>query len=222
MVAQNRANMQKPVFRCLAGQSSDPSRHSPSLSLKELHRLLVSIHPYLLEELRQPLECLSITHSFDNTHHEEFHRSHTRCTRLGVASISHMTLKIQVSSKLILRSSRWDVNFVAKDHKWYICKGLFLQKLIQFLASFMESISVSSIDEENDAINSSKIVLPNSSCSLVTPQIKSLEPNVFDHELFRVRMKSGDMGCNTIILQHVKQGCLSSIVQTKEKNFCIF
>lgn len=36
------------------------------------------------------------------------------------------------------------------------------------------------------------------------------------------RVQSGLQGSETVILEHVKEGGLSGVVQSEEKNFCVF
>ena len=54
---------------------------------------------------------------------------------------------------------------------------------------------------------------------MMAAQIKSCESNAANGQLFGTGMQGWHVLGHSVILQHVQQGCLSSIVQTKEQQF---
>merc|ERR1719270_2151323 len=176
---------------------------------------------FSLQELRQPLEALSIAHALDNTHHEELDRATLRSCFLHLLPISHVIEELQALPQLILRGSHRDVYFVAEHHDGHLREAGLLKKAVQLLFGLLEARTVRRIHEEDDAVHGSEIVLPDAARRLMAAQIERLEAHVLDEQLLKVGVERGRVRRHAVVLQHVQQSRLPRIVEAKEEDLGI-
>merc|ERR1740130_321027 len=177
--------------------------------------------PKSLQELGQPLEALGVAHSFHDAHHKQLHWSHA-CALVGIlldlSAVSHVAIETQDIPQFILGGCCWDVDLVTQDHKRHIGKRLLVQQATQLLSGLLKSGSVSGIHDEDNTIHCCEIILPDATSGLVAAQVVSAEADVLNHELLSVRVQGRLQLRHPVVLQHVQQGSLASIVEAQEQD----
>lgn len=171
-----------------------------------------------LHVLRQPPETLPIPLPHNNTAHKHLDRPDTLTRHLTLPS---SLIQIQSITKLILGNGLGVVNLVSENEEGDFAQLLHREKCVQLGPALGETLEVFSVDEEDDAADFRKIVFPEASRLLMAAEVEGGELAVADGELLGGGVKSGLEHSDTVVLQHVQQGCLSSIVKTEEEELCV-
>merc|ERR1719270_2200231 len=181
----------------------------------------VSPEVFSLQELRQPLEALSIAHALDNTHHEELDWASLRNCFLHLLPVSHVIEELQALPQLVLRGSHRDVDFVAQHHDGHLREAGLLKKAVQLLFGLLEARTVRCVHEEDDTVHGSEIILPDAARRLMAAQIERLETHILDEQVLIMGVERGRMRRHAVVLQHVQQSRLPRIVEAKEEDLGI-
>merc|ERR1719356_332119 len=113
-----------------------------------------------LQELRQPLESLGIAHALRDAHHEQFDWTGSCGSFLGLFAKGHVVEELQALAQLVLRGSNWDVDLVAQNDKRHLCKAGLLEEPVELLLCLLKTRAVRCVNQENDAVHSGEIILP--------------------------------------------------------------
>mmetsp|Transcript_36614 Transcript_36614/g.117727 ORF Transcript_36614/g.117727 Transcript_36614/m.117727 type:complete len:230 (+) Transcript_36614:1-690(+) len=176
----------------------------------------------LLEELGEPLEALGVAHALHDTDHEELHGAHTAVVvLLDLAAIGHVLVKTEDSPQLILGGGGRDVDLVAQDDKRHVGEGLVLEQPREFLAGLLEAGAVRGVHNEDDAVDSGEVVLPDAARRLVAAEVVGAEADVLDHQLLRMRVQRRHVSGHAVVLKHVQERRLACIVQAQEEDLGI-
>ena len=80
-------------------------------------------------------------------------------------------------------------------------------------------VGVTGVNEEHYGIHSWEVVLPDTSCLVMTTQVEGGESHVADGQFLRRGMQGRNMLRQPVILEHVQQGGFAGIVQPQEEQF---
>lgn len=169
--------------------------------------------------IRQPAKALAVAGPPHHAAHVELHRADAVERHLALAS--RVIVQPQLDAQLVLRGSAAHVDLVAKDEEGHLREVLRREQAVQLLLRLDETLAVVRVHQENNRVNLRKIVLPDLACNLVAAQIKSAELDLCNGELFRGGMLRWVVLRQLLVLQHVQQRGLSSVVEAKEKNLRI-
>jgi len=169
-----------------------------------------------LDILRQPADTLAVALSHDNTAHEDLNGADTLERDLALAG---GLVKTKLVSELVLADGTGVVNLVAENQEGSLGKVLHGKESIELSLALSETLRVLCVDKEDNAGNLGEVVLPQTSCLLVTAQVEGGEADVADAQFLRGRVEGGVQDGDSVVLEHVKKRGLSGIVETKEQQF---
>mmetsp|Transcript_15433 Transcript_15433/g.33774 ORF Transcript_15433/g.33774 Transcript_15433/m.33774 type:complete len:209 (+) Transcript_15433:277-903(+) len=170
-----------------------------------------------LEELRKPLEGLSVAHPLHDAHHEELNRADVGVALLRIPAVGHVAVEAQGVPKLILRCGSRDVNLVPEDDEGHAGQSVVLEQVGELLLRLLEARAVGRVHEEDDAVNGGEVVLPDAARGLVATEVVGPEADVLDHKLLGVRVQRRHVGRDTVVLEHMEERRLPGIVETQEE-----
>lgn len=173
----------------------------------------------LRQKLRKPLESIRVSHSSNNGAHVQLDGASSGSIRTPVLSIRvHQS---ELIFQFVLAGSTGHVDLISEDQKGNVLQFLRGQKSIQLLLCLGESAPVDSIYYVNNSVHGGEIILPQTTRGLVTSEIKGLKFDVANDQFVRVGMQCGNVYLHSVLFQHVKQGCLSGVIETKKQNLGI-
>ena len=82
----------------------------------------------------------------------------------------------------------FSIDLVPQNQEGHLGQGIIGQQLVQLVLSLEEAQMIRGIHQENNALNGSKVILPQSARSQVTAEIVGLEANAADLELLELRV----------------------------------
>lgn len=168
-----------------------------------------------LNILRQPSNTVSVALPHDNGAHENLDGS-------DVAFKRHLALTGGlVQSKGVLElelgNGLGHVDLVSKNQEGHSLELLNGKQRVELGLGLGESSRVGGIDEENNAVDLGKVVLPHSSGLDMSTEIKGCEFTVADGQLLGGGVHGGVRDGHSVVLEHVQQGGLSGVIETEEE-----
>lgn len=166
-----------------------------------------------LNVLGQPAEGLAVSLSHHHRAHEELDRS--SCDLAAV--LTGGSVQAKGRSHLVLAHSAARVNLVAQHEERNALELLDLQQGVELSPGLLETARVGSIDEEHDAVHLWEVILPHSSRLQMATEVESGESHRADGQLLRGWVKRRLQSGQSIVLEHVEQGCLAGVVKAEEE-----
>mmetsp|Transcript_133777 Transcript_133777/g.346325 ORF Transcript_133777/g.346325 Transcript_133777/m.346325 type:complete len:231 (-) Transcript_133777:7-699(-) len=167
--------------------------------------------------LAKPLKSLRIAHLLHDAAHEDLYRPGLLPSRSNsILATCHVARQAQRMPQLILRGRHGNVDFVAQNGNGHIVQRGLLQQHVQLLAGLHKACPVCGIHNEDEAIHSCVVILPDPACGLVPSQVEGPEANVPDHELLILWIQCRLAHGHTALLQHLQQRGLPRIVKAQE------
>ena len=176
-------------------------------------RVISSVYLHL-QEVGQPTETLGVSSALHNRAHVSLNGADT------VSNLSILSGGINTKSLLELGLGHGTglVNLVSENEERDLGELISGQKFVKFLTRLLETGLVGTVDEEDNSLDGGEVALPQSTGTLVTTEIMSLEADLSDHELLKLRTAGGLMGDQLIVTEHMKEGSLTGIVETEEQD----
>jgi len=132
------------------------------------------------------------------------------------ALASGLAIEAKQLPELVLTSGARPVDLVAENKNRTVGELLVCQQGLQLALGLFESSPITRVDKEDDGVDCWEIIFPHSSRLVVAAKIKGGESDPVDAELLRGGMEGGDVLGHPVILEHVEQCGLSSIVQAQK------
>jgi len=127
-------------------------------------------------------------------------------------------LDIKSLVELELRAGTLEINLVTEDDERNGLEGRLSKKSLKLISGLCETLLIRGVDEEDNTIHICEVLFPETTSSLVTTEIVSLETHVAHNKLFELGVTSRFMNHHLTVTKDVKEGRLSGIIQTKENN----
>mmetsp|Transcript_27477 Transcript_27477/g.64115 ORF Transcript_27477/g.64115 Transcript_27477/m.64115 type:complete len:233 (-) Transcript_27477:21-719(-) len=166
-------------------------------------------------QLRDPVKGFGVAHAAHDTAHEELDRPGA-VVILHRCLAGHVVVELQRMAELILRGCNWDVNLVPKHCEGHPAQGWLGKQPAQLLTCLREAGPVGRINKENDSIDVGQVVRPNTAGGLVASQVEGAEANAVDDQLLVVRVQRWLVAAQAVVLQHLEERGLASIVKPEE------
>lgn len=170
--------------------------------------------PRRLDVLRQPSNGIAISLAHDNGHHKDLDRPDALQRHLA---LPRRLVQAEVVAELVLGDGVGVVDLVAEDDKRHLLQLLHGQEGVELGLGLGEALVVLRVDEEDDAVDLGEVILPESSCLLVTAQVKGREADVADSELLGGRVERRLKDRDAVVLEHVQQRRLAGVIETEEQ-----
>ena len=95
------------------------------------------------------------------------------------------------------------------------------QQVVELPLRLGEALLVERVHHVHDAVDGREVVLPEPPRRLVAAEVEGLEPDVADDQLVLVRVQRRLVDLHAVLLEHVQQRRLPSIVQPEEEDLCV-
>ena len=157
--------------------------------------------------LRDPSEALSVTLSHDDRANENFNRTDVLKRHL---TLPGSLVEPDSLTQLLFGHSTGSVDLVAQDQEGNTGELLDRKQSVELCTCFGKSLVVLRVNEEYDAVHLGEVVLPKSTCLLVSTEIVCGELDLANGELFRGWVQRGLQCSQAVVLEHVKKRLLWS------------
>mmetsp|Transcript_1176 Transcript_1176/g.2070 ORF Transcript_1176/g.2070 Transcript_1176/m.2070 type:complete len:208 (-) Transcript_1176:170-793(-) len=192
-----------------------PLKHNAALFALPCCSLSCANH--LLDVLAQPPEALTITHAAHHAAHEHLDRPHVRpVAHVHLALPRSVVRQVQGVPQLILAGSGGGIDLVTQDQEWHRAQGVIGQQTVQLLLGLGEALLVIRVHQEHYRIHLRIVFFPYFAGDFMTAQVERPEFDVPDRQLLGCRVLCGLMLCQALVLQHMHERGLASIIQTQE------
>lgn len=171
----------------------------------------------VLKVVGEPSESFPVAPLLDDTAHEHFQGTNV-VGRDGALLTSGEAVTSQMPLQHILRDSGRDINLVAQNDEGHLGEVVLLKQTIKLGLGLRETGRVGCVDQEHNRVNLGEVILPQPSGFNVTTKVKSAELDVTHIQLLHIGVDSRPVKSKLILLQHVKQSRLPSIVKTQEQD----
>ena len=178
---------------------------------------LININFYyfiFLDVLREPAEPLSIARAVGNAAHEDLNGTFA-LTDLDSALASGAN-KAECSLELLLADGLWNVDLVAEDEHRNVLE--LIQEPCKLHLGLGEAGAVRGVDKVDDGVGVDAVLLPETTHLLVAAEVKGLELDAAHDKLLHRGLGGRLVDGKTVVLQHVKEGGLASVVEPKEQD----
>ena len=132
--------------------------------------------------LRDPTEALAVALAHDDGAHEDLDGPDVLEGDLALAG---GLVEPDGLAQFLLRDGTGRVDLVAKDEEGHFGELLDREERVELGARLGESLVVLRVDEEDDAVHLGEVVLPQTTCLLVSAEIVRGELDLADREFFR-------------------------------------
>ncbi|GBE61489.1 anti-anti-sigma factor, putative [Babesia ovata] len=89
------------------------------------------------------------------------------------------------------------------------------------LGRLLEPRAVRGVDEEAYGVDVATILLPDPACSFVTSEIEGRDVDLAESQLLTVRVHSGSVARQAVILEHAQQRSFTGVVKAEEHDLAL-
>jgi hypothetical protein len=176
--------------------------------------------PFGLQVVRQPTEAFAITAALDHAAHEDLNGADV--VSQGGLVLASGLVETKGLTELGLRGGLGDVDLVAKHKEGDGLQIVGREQPVELPLGLRETVAVHAVNKENNGIHVGVVILPHLAGSGVATEIVGPESDAAQSQFLHRGVEGRVVDGKAVILEHVKKGSLSCIVEAQEKDLCAF
>mmetsp|Transcript_110383 Transcript_110383/g.330130 ORF Transcript_110383/g.330130 Transcript_110383/m.330130 type:complete len:266 (+) Transcript_110383:194-991(+) len=163
--------------------------------------------PALQNHVGDPPDGIAVTSLLQHAAHEDADRAARYVGRQ----------EPQGAPELLLRSCALQVNLLAQHRDGHSRERLLAEKVPQLFGRLGVARPVESVHHEDDRAGHGEVLPPEAAARLVAGQVEGAKAHLTHHDLLRLRMERWLLRYHSVVLEHLKERCLTRIVEAQEK-----